>query len=472
MKGPANGSAALAILMTAAFAAEENEFPCDLSSLPSGGVHFSVEAVLLPASIAQRILPPEKSFNLPPHAQDAGQLYAELIAQPEAVVYDKGECRLESDQTGVLRLRPAKRSQVPGLDLHLIAHRHRGQLSYALAAVLSGASGATANARLTLGNTALFTCGTKSAQGTDDSPRLLRLDAPPQAPESTLCLRLTANGIHHAPEVCLPKLNLNWATLPEALATLRRLSRQHDPAGKGLNIVLDTWDREEWSHSIIIELADVPCSEALRYVAELAGFRLIWEAHAAWLGPLTSVSIVLSQSSFELPKELAAALQTIKPEDWLYTRGVLDAPLTAQPDSGRRIEFDAAGGRLTLRALDRELIRAQLLLTLLDAHTPPALPSAWKSAQAIRLPQVRIENSDLPRALAEVERLAARAATRKPPPTLILHAKALDREQQTVINLDLRDIPLSDVLRYLAMQSRLCLQAKGDTLIFTSYFSR
>ena len=56
-------------------------------------------------------------------------------------------------------------------------------------------------------------------------------------------------------------------------------------------------------------------------------------------------------------------------------------------------------------------------------------------------------------------------------PLIVIDPKAMELfDQPPVIDLDLREIPLADVLRYIAFQAGTCLIAKDDSLVFVSYF--
>ncbi len=76
--------------------------------------------------------------------------------------------------------------------------------------------------------------------------------------------------------IILPRVQLDKATLEEALQSLRELSRQHDTNPneklKGLPIILR---KEEGPEALItLDLKDIPIGEALRHVTELGGYKL------------------------------------------------------------------------------------------------------------------------------------------------------------------------------------------------------
>jgi hypothetical protein len=69
------------------------------------------------------------------------------------------------------------------------------------------------------------------------------------------------------------------ATVDEAVEFLRRKSRDLDPAGRGINLVLKA-DKETSDRRLSLSLVDIPLSEAVRYVASLADLEVVYEPHA------------------------------------------------------------------------------------------------------------------------------------------------------------------------------------------------
>jgi len=104
-----------------------------------------------------------------------------------------------------------------------------------------------------------------------------------------------------------PSVQFSGATLEEAVEFLRVKSRdlddqEADPSKKGVNIILNTGDTPITT-SISIDLNDVPMTEALRYITELAGMKYKVEAFAVMVVPLSNVSNEMFQRIFRVPPD-------------------------------------------------------------------------------------------------------------------------------------------------------------------------
>lgn len=87
-----------------------------------------------------------------------------------------------------------------------------------------------------------------------------------------------------AAAIILPKVVLEEATLPTVLQFLQEKSLELDPAKKGLNLILNApGDPAPEGIQISLTLREVPLSEALRYVAELANLKLRYDDDAVVL---------------------------------------------------------------------------------------------------------------------------------------------------------------------------------------------
>jgi general secretion pathway protein D len=104
-----------------------------------------------------------------------------------------------------------------------------------------------------------------------------------------------------------PSVQFSGATLEEAVEFLRVKSRdldvqEADPAKRGVNIILNTGDTPITT-AISIDLTDVPMTEALRYITELAGMKYKVEAFAVMVVPLSNVSNEMFQRIFRVPPD-------------------------------------------------------------------------------------------------------------------------------------------------------------------------
>ncbi len=87
-----------------------------------------------------------------------------------------------------------------------------------------------------------------------------------------------------AESLTVPQVVLDETPLPQVLQFLQQKSLDLDPDKKGLNLILNApGDPSPDTIKITLTLRNVPLSEALRYVAELAGLKLRFDEDAAVL---------------------------------------------------------------------------------------------------------------------------------------------------------------------------------------------
>jgi general secretion pathway protein D len=101
-----------------------------------------------------------------------------------------------------------------------------------------------------------------------------------------------------------PSVQFAGASLEEAIEFLRVKSRdlddqESDPARKGVNIILKTGDTPITT-TISIDLTDVPMSEALRYITELAGMKFKVDSYAVLVVPISETSTEMYQRIFRV----------------------------------------------------------------------------------------------------------------------------------------------------------------------------
>jgi hypothetical protein len=105
--------------------------------------------------------------------------------------------------------------------------------------------------------------------------------------------------------IILPKVELRGATIEQAIDYLRVKMREADTSGdasKGFSILLRTGDAPS-NASISLDLKDVPMSEALRYVTELAQMRYKVEAHAVVVTPITENASEMYTRTYRVPPD-------------------------------------------------------------------------------------------------------------------------------------------------------------------------
>lgn len=107
--------------------------------------------------------------------------------------------------------------------------------------------------------------------------------------------------------IIFPSVSFQGATIEEAIEYLRVKSRDLDTSPdasgvKGVNIILRTGDAPN-NASISLDLSDVPMSEALRYVTELAQMKFKVEAHAVLVVPLSEDASQQYTRSYRVPPD-------------------------------------------------------------------------------------------------------------------------------------------------------------------------
>ncbi len=112
-------------------------------------------------------------------------------------------------------------------------------------------------------------------------------------------------------KIIFPTVQFQGATIDEAIEYLRVKSRDldnfTDSGGvKGVNIILRTGDAPS-NASISLDLKDVPMSEALRYVTELAQMKYKVEAHAVLVVPLSENASEQYTKSYRVPPDFLSS---------------------------------------------------------------------------------------------------------------------------------------------------------------------
>jgi general secretion pathway protein D len=112
-------------------------------------------------------------------------------------------------------------------------------------------------------------------------------------------------------KIIFPTVQFEGATIDEAIEYLRVKSRDLDTftdAGgvKGVNIILRSGEAPS-NASISLDLKDVPMSEALRYVTELAQMKYKVEAHAVLVVPLSENASEQYTRSYRVPPDFLSS---------------------------------------------------------------------------------------------------------------------------------------------------------------------
>lgn len=91
-------------------------------------------------------------------------------------------------------------------------------------------------------------------------------------------------ALKKAGAIIFPKIDLREATLSETVDFLRLKSKELDPDKAGTNLILKAAAAGD-DPKITISLANIPLSEALRYIAALAGYEIVADEFAITVRP-------------------------------------------------------------------------------------------------------------------------------------------------------------------------------------------
>lgn len=108
-------------------------------------------------------------------------------------------------------------------------------------------------------------------------------------------------------KIIFPQVQFSGASIEEAVEFLRVKSRdldvyETDPARKGVNIILKAGS-DAPTASISLDLKDVPMTEALRYVTELAGMKYKVEPFAVLIVPVTETTTEQFTRIYKVPPD-------------------------------------------------------------------------------------------------------------------------------------------------------------------------
>ncbi|GEP43315.1 hypothetical protein BGE01nite_26060 [Brevifollis gellanilyticus] len=108
-------------------------------------------------------------------------------------------------------------------------------------------------------------------------------------------------------KIVFPQVQFSGASIEEAVEFLRVKSRdldvfETDPARKGVNIILKA-GADAPTASISLDLKDVPMTEALRYVTELAGMKFKVEPFAVLIVPVTETTTEQFTRIYKVPPD-------------------------------------------------------------------------------------------------------------------------------------------------------------------------
>ena len=129
----------------------------------------------------------------------------------------------------------------------------------------------------------------------------------PQAVVSTSGRSLGAYLTEKMDRIILPTVSFQNATVEEAIEYLRLKSKdldtlETDPNRKGVNIIIRQGDAPAGA-SISLDLRNVPMSEALRYICDLAQMKFKVEAYAVIVVPISDNNTEMFNRTYRVPPD-------------------------------------------------------------------------------------------------------------------------------------------------------------------------
>ena len=284
-------------------------------------------------------------------------------------------------------------------------------------------------------------------------------------------------------KIIFPTVQFQDATLEEAIEYLRVKSRDLDTFtdasdSKGFSIILRTGNALS-NARITLDLKDVPMSEALRYVTELAGMKYKVEPHALVIMPLTEYASEQLTHTFHVPPNFLTA----GGGNYQTAKQALEASGVTFPE-GASATFNPASSQLVVRNTQPNLDLVEALIQSLgNQPLPPPAPSPisydygvgrspgaylTEKMDKIILPSVQFKNATIEEAI-EYLRVKSRDldtftdASGTKGTNFIL--KNGDTPSNARISLDLKDVRLSEALRYVTELAQMKYKVEAHAVL-------
>ena len=278
-------------------------------------------------------------------------------------------------------------------------------------------------------------------------------------------------------------MQFQGATIEEAIEYLRVKSRDLDnftesSGTKGVPLTLRTGNSPSDAR-ISLDLKDVPMSDALRYVAELASMKYKVEAEAVVVMPLTEYTSEQLTHTFHVPPNFLTA----NGGNYQTAKQALEASGVVFPE-GASASFNPATSQLVVRNTQPNLDLVEALVQSLDNQPPPPNPNPsvyydygvgrspgaylTEKMNKIILPSVQFKNATVEEAI-EYLRVKSRDldtftdASGVKGTNIIL--KSGDAPSNARITLDLKDVPMSEALRYVTELAQMKYKVEAHAVL-------
>ena len=287
-------------------------------------------------------------------------------------------------------------------------------------------------------------------------------------------------------KIIFPTVQFQGATIEEAIEYLRVKSRDLDTftdasGPKGFSIILRTGDAPS-NARISLDLKDVPMSEVLRYVTELAGMKYKVEPHALVIMPLTEYVSKQITRTFRVPPNFLTAAGG----NYQTAKQALEASGVTFPE-GASASFSPATSQLVVRNTEPNL---DLIEALVENLNLPPLPAADPFASSsisfdygvgrspgayltekmnkIIFPTVQFQGATLEEAI-EYLRVKSRDLDKFTDPAgtkgVNIILRSGDAPSNASISLDLKDVPMSEALRYVTELAQMKYKVEAHAVL-------
>jgi general secretion pathway protein D len=198
----------------------------------------------------------------------------------------------------------------------------------------------------------------------------------------------------------LPKVDFSGATIAEVVELLRIRSRDLDPAGKGIDFVINV-DETAANKPISLVMDNVPMDELLRYVTELAGVAYRVEDFAVQITSLGERNNAIISRTFRVPP------------DFIQNSPAASAPAGNDPFA----PAGGAGGGLTLRKMGaKEFLESQ------GVPFPEGSSASFNGVSSTLIVRNSVANMEMVETLVEM-------ATKAAPKMAVIHVRMLEVNQ-------------------------------------------
>ncbi|WP_265596249.1 hypothetical protein [Verrucomicrobium sp. BvORR106] len=277
--------------------------------------------------------------------------------------------------------------------------------------------------------------------------------------------------------IILRKVQFQGASLEVATSALDRMATESDPEKKGVRMVVQTGSTPSTAQ-ISLDLTDVPLIEALRYVTELAGYKYVIKTDHVLVGPLSDVGAEQYTQRYKFPLRRYLEWQSkatghkseLPPKGLVSVVDLLKAQGIQFPE-GANAAYDAEAEALVARNTQPNLDQVEAFVESIQSAEKTAdylglqefeeMPQNGEGADASRyytnkmdriiIPRVQFQGASIEEAL-EFLRIKSRdfdTVERDPSRKGInLIAKHGSTPSTAQISLDLKDVPMTEVLRY------------------------